>query len=65
MKTTDRILRLPQVIEITGLARPTIYLKMKQGTFPRQLKLGSRAAGWLAADIQGWIESCISARAVQ
>lgn len=53
------------MMEITGLARPTIYLKMKQGTFPRQLKLGSRAAGWLAADIQGWIESCISARAVQ
>ncbi len=65
MTPTDCILRLPKVMEITGLARPTIYLKIKQGTFPHQLKLGPRAVGWLAADVQSWIESCISIRVAQ
>ena len=57
----ERILRLPQVMEITGLAKPTIYLHIKQGTFPKQIKLGPKASGWLASDIQAWIESCVSA----
>ncbi|MDO3618800.1 AlpA family transcriptional regulator [Ralstonia pseudosolanacearum] len=65
METANRILRIKQVMEITGLAKPTIYLHMKQGTFPRQIKLGPKAAGWLQADVQAWINSRIAASRVQ
>ena len=35
-----KILRLPQVKEITGLSRSTIYLHMSEGSFPKKIDLG-------------------------
>ncbi|OBX00270.1 helix-turn-helix transcriptional regulator [Gallibacterium genomosp. 1] len=52
----DRILRLKEVSQKTGLPRSTIYAKIKQGTFPSQLKLGPRASGWRESELDLWIE---------
>jgi len=41
----------------TGLSRSTIYAKMAEGDFPRPIKLGKRAVGWLDSDIDEWLES--------
>ena len=54
------ILRLPKVKAITGLSRSTIYLRMSEGAFPRQVNLGSRAVGWLSSEIQQWVDERIS-----
>lgn len=35
-----RFMRLPEVIDRTGLARSTIYRRMASHTFPRQIPLG-------------------------
>ena len=51
----DSILRLNSVIEITGLSRSSIYNYIKAGAFPKPLKLGLRAVGWLASEIFEWI----------
>ena len=48
------ILRLPAVKTRTGLSRSTIYLRMAQGTFPKQISLGSRAVGWVSKEINQW-----------
>ena len=58
----QHILRLPTVKAITGLSRPTIYLRMSEGSFPRQVNLGSRAVGWLASEIDHWIEEKLASR---
>jgi prophage regulatory protein len=55
------ILRLPTVQRRTGLSRSSIYFRMSEGTFPRPVNLGSRAVGWLEADVQQWIEARIEA----
>jgi len=55
--TNQKILRLPQVIKLTGIPRATIYHMMKDGDFPRPLKLSKRNVGWKLADIESWIES--------
>lgn len=49
------ILRLPAVIATTGLSRSTIYARILEGTFPRQISLGPRAVGWLESEIDAWI----------
>jgi prophage regulatory protein len=54
----DKILRLPDVIQHTGLARSTIYDRIAKGTFDPGIKLGLRARGWLSSSIQKWIEEC-------
>ena len=59
---THRILRLPQVIERTGLGRTMIYQLEASGDFPAKLKLGCRAVGWMESEIDAWVRSRASAR---
>ena len=49
------ILRLPEVKSRTGLSRSTIYLRMKNKSFPCQITLGGRAVGWVEEDINQWL----------
>lgn len=53
------ILRLPDVIEQIGLSRSSIYQKMAEGSFPKPIRLGKRAVGWLKKDIDNWLENKI------
>lgn len=53
---TNRILRLQEVKEVSGLSRSSIYLGMKDGTFPQSIQLGTRMVGWSASEIDAWIE---------
>ena len=53
------ILRLKDVIAMTGLSRSTIYLRMDQGKFPQQINLGSRAVGWVSSEVNEWIDERI------
>ena len=55
----SQILRLPSVKAQTGLSRSTIYLRIKEGTFPASIPLGPRAVGWNSADIDRWIDERI------
>jgi prophage regulatory protein len=55
--TTPRLLRLPQVIEITGLGRDTIYRYIRDGRFPRQRRISERASAWREDEVREWIES--------
>jgi prophage regulatory protein len=51
------ILRIADVAGITKISRSTIYEMVNRDIFPRPRKIGKRAVGWLATDIQNWIES--------
>ena len=53
------ILRLSAVKGRTGLSRSTIYLRMSQGAFPRQISLGGRTVGWIESEIEGWLSNQI------
>lgn len=55
----DRILRLRAVLDHTGLSRSTLYRKIQEGTFPRQIALGARSAGWRESAVSAWMESPI------
>jgi len=50
-----QVLRLPQVIQITGLCRSMIYQLEAADRFPRRIRIGSRAVGWLHGEIQQWL----------
>ncbi len=55
-----RLLRLPEVMKYTGLARSTIYKLIAAKSFPIQISLGAKAVGWLESDIENWIQDKIS-----
>jgi len=50
-----KFLRLPQVKQTTGLSKSTIYARIAEGTFPKQIPLGPRLVVWVESDIQKWI----------
>jgi prophage regulatory protein len=51
----SRLLRLPEVIELTALSRSSIYAAVSRGTFPAPFRLGARAVGWRHCDIEHWL----------
>ncbi len=60
-----RVVRLPEVLEITGLSRTTIWRRERDGSFPAPFRLGgegTRAVGWREQDVYDWID-CLSPEA--
>ena len=55
MKLETKLLRLPQVMEITSLSKSSIYRYEKAGNFPKRLSLGSNRVVWKSNDINKWI----------
>lgn len=53
----ETILRLKTVLERTGLSRSSLYRKMQNGTFPKNLKIGERSAGWYASAVDEWVRN--------
>jgi len=49
-----RFLRILGVSEKTGLPPCTIYRYAAAGKFPKQFKIGARAAAWDEAEIEAW-----------
>lgn len=57
-----KILRLRQVLEITGLSRSTLYAYIQKAEFPGQVKLGPKRVGWIEDEVIGWIKERIRFR---
>lgn len=61
-----RILRMRQLRERLGLSTSTIYDRLNpmspryDFSFPRPIKLGASAVGWIEEDVCRWIESRIA-----
>ena len=49
-----KIYRLPEVMNMTGLSRSSIYLRISTNEFPKPVKLGRRAVGWPEDSIIAW-----------
>ena len=56
-----KILRLPIVLDRTGLSRSTVYQRVTEGKFPRPVSLGARAGGWIETEVEEWIARQIEA----
>lgn len=59
--TPERLIRLPEVKNRTGLSTSDLYRRVEAGTFPRQIKLGVKAVAWIETEVQSWIEQTIHA----
>lgn len=52
-----RFLRLPEVKYLTGLSKSSIYARMSEGRFPKQVSLGPRLVVWVDTEIEDWLKS--------
>ena len=56
------LLRLPKVMELTGLGKSTIWKMIAEGDFPKQVKIGPRVSAWPANEVYEWIQGKIYCR---
>ena len=53
----DAILRMRQVIMITGRSRASLYRDMAEGLFPQSVRIGKNSIGWMKSAVSTWLES--------
>lgn len=54
---STRFLRLPAVMERTGLSRSAIYTRASDGLFPRPVPLGLRTAAWPEHEVEAVLKA--------
>lgn len=59
-----RILRLGQVIEVTGLGKTKIYELQAAGHFPMRVQITAHSVGWVEHEVQAWLASRVATRSV-
>lgn len=64
MSNSERIIRLKTVLARTGLSRTTLYRKMTEGTFPRNIRISIHGAGWHETAVDRWIADPASYREI-
>jgi prophage regulatory protein len=65
-RAPQRLLRLRDVCRATGLCRSMIYKMQSEDKFPRRVKIGVRAVGWLEDEVAQWLTDRVaSSRAAQ
>lgn len=59
-----RLIRIAEVIALTGLSRSYIYALASEGRFPKSISLvpGGTSRAWIYAEIQDWLNQRIAAR---
>ena len=57
MDSPPKLLRLPAVLELTGLGRSTLYVLMRRGEFPSPVRISVRAVAWRQFEVVDWINS--------
>ncbi|KAE8437816.1 MULTISPECIES: AlpA family transcriptional regulator [Halomonadaceae] len=59
---SNRLIRIKDVMDRTGLARSTVYKYINLGQFPQPIKLGTRAVAWVEREVEAWICESIERR---
>lgn len=57
----QRLIRLPEVLRLTGISRSQAYSLAARGLFPAPIKLSERSSAFLASEVDAWIASRIAA----
>lgn len=55
-----KLMKLKDVMEVTTLAKSTIYKYISEGTFPKQISTGGSRVAWNEEKVQDWIRAKIA-----
>jgi predicted DNA-binding transcriptional regulator AlpA len=55
-QTTERLLRLPEVLQQTAVSKSTWWAGVKDGKFPQPIKLGPRTTTWSSKQINALVK---------
>lgn len=53
----DRLVKISEVMDMTGLGRTMIYRLMRESDFPKQYKPGGYSSRWSENEVRKWIDA--------
>lgn len=65
MPENDALIALPEVRRLTSLSKPVIYKLVREGSFPRQVRVASNRVAWRRSAIVAWIAALPTVEARQ
>ena len=57
-----RLLKIAEVKERTALSEPTIWRRIRDGSFPKPVRLGPKSVAWPETEIDQWIADLLAIR---
>lgn len=62
MSMSVRVIRLKDVMTLTGLSKSSIYRYADGKAFPKPVSLGGRNVGWVESEVVQWLQGQIDRR---
>jgi prophage regulatory protein len=59
VKSQPRILRRPEVLELTGWSKSTLYNRIESQQFVKSISLGQRSIGFISYEVDAVIKAMI------
>ena len=59
---SERILRMPKVVDRTGYCRSSVYNLINEGLFPKSVVNGKRTVGWPESEVTAVIAARIASK---
>lgn len=56
-----RFIKLPAVLNVSGMSRTQVYKLMGEGRFPRSVRLSARSVAWVESQVQDWMAQRVAA----
>ena len=47
----NRLLRLPEVLKLSGLCRSSLYSYIQKGLWPKPIRIGFRSVAWIESEV--------------
>lgn len=57
MRTYPKFMRIEEVLELTGVARSTLWRWQRKGAFPKLRQLGPGTVRFVRSEVVDWMES--------
>lgn len=57
----ERLLRIAEVIAVTGISQTQIYRRVNAGEFPKPVRIFGKSVAWVESEVQSWIGETIRA----
>lgn len=65
MQARDTLLTIEEVGSRIRLSKPTIYKLIREGKFPKQLRLCENKVAWIEREVEEWLASRAAARVAE
>ncbi len=57
---TERLLQIDEVKARVALSKTELYRRIKEGRFPRQVRLSARRVAWHEREIDAWVLAAVA-----